>query len=180
MSEANVNYNVDTGLMNQIEQALENFSFEDEPVCKTGFSFVDLGKRFPVPSAKERLEMQEPISRPLEHYMLVDALRPTFKTDDTGHLILRFDVLKTALWGKDTPELRKDLSSHINAMMTTARALLVSDRGLIRKNLVRLEDAGVNVALCPSEDGDGYLLILHANGVGFSRKVYLQKFITTV
>ncbi len=114
-----------------------------------------------------------------EQRVVTDALRPTFKTDDTGGLILRFDVLKSALAGKDTPELRKDLSSHISAMMTTARVVLVSDQGLIRKNLVRLEAAGVNVALCPAEDGDGHLLILFAQNVGFSRKVYLRKFITT-
>lgn len=176
MFEASLNQTVDAGLLNQIDQALENFSFAEEPATKT--SFVELGNRYPVPSAKERIEMQQATSRPLSHYMLTDALRPTFKTDDTGGLILRFDVLKSALAGKDTPELRKDLSSHINAMMTTARALLVSDQGLIRKNLVRLEAAGVNVALCPTEDGDGHLLILHAQGVGFSRKVHLRKFIT--
>lgn len=114
-----------------------------------------------------------------EQRVVTDAIRPTFKTDAVGSLILRFDVLKSALQGKDTPELRLDLSNHINAMMTSARALLVSDAGLIRKNLVRLEAAGVNVALCPAEDGDGYLLILFAQNVGFRRKVYLRKFITT-
>lgn len=114
-----------------------------------------------------------------EQRVVIDAIRPTFKTDAVGSLILRFDVLKSALQGKDTPELRRDLSSHINAMMTSARALLVSDAGLIRKNLVRLEAAGINVALCPEESGDGHLLILFAQNVGFSRKVYLRKFITT-
>ena len=114
-----------------------------------------------------------------EQRVVTDAIRPTFKTDAVGSLILRFDVLKSALQGKDTPELRRDLSSHINAMMTSARALLVTDAGLIRKNLVRLEAAGINVALCPEESGDGYLLILNAMNVGFSRKVYLRKFITT-
>lgn len=114
-----------------------------------------------------------------EKRVVTDAIRPTFKTDAVGSLILRFDVLKSALQGKDTPELRLDLSSHINAMMTSARALLVSDAGLIRKNLVRLEAAGINVALCPEEGGDGHLLILFAQNVGFSRKVYLRKFITT-
>ena len=114
-----------------------------------------------------------------EQRVVTDAIRPTFKTDAVGSLILRFDVLKSALQGKDTPELRLDLSSHINAMMTSARALLVSDAGLIRKNLVRLEAAGINVALCPEESGDGHLLILFAQNVGFSRKVYLRKFITT-
>lgn len=114
-----------------------------------------------------------------EQRVVTDAIRPTFKTDAVGSLILRFDVLKSALQGKDTPELRLDLSSHINAMMTSARALLVSDAGLIRKNLVRLEAAGINVALCPEENGDGHLLILFAQNVGFRRKVYLRKFITT-
>lgn len=114
-----------------------------------------------------------------EQRVVTDAIRPTFKTDAVGSLILRFDVLKSALQGKDTPELRLDLSSHINAMMTSARALLVTDAGLIRKNLVRLEAAGISVALCPEESGDGHLLILFAQNVGFSRKVYLRKFITT-
>ena len=114
-----------------------------------------------------------------EQRVVTDAIRPTFKTDAVGSLILRFDVLKSALQGKDTTELRLDLSSHINAMMTSARALLVSDAGLIRKNLVRLEAAGINVALCPEEGGDGHLLILFAQNVGFRRKVYLRKFITT-
>lgn len=113
-----------------------------------------------------------------EQRVVTDALRPTFKTDAVGSLILRFDVLKSALQGKDTPELRLDLSSHINAMMTSARALLVTDAGLIRKNLVRLEAAGINVALCPEESGDGHLLILNAMNVGFRRKVYLRKFKT--
>lgn len=114
-----------------------------------------------------------------EQRVVTDVIRPTFKTDDVGSLILRFDVLKSALQGKDTPELRRDLSSHINTMMTSARALLVSDVGLIRKNLVRLEAAGIDVALCPEESGDGHLLILFAQNVGFSRKVYLRKFTTT-
>lgn len=114
-----------------------------------------------------------------EQRVVTDVIRPTFKTDAVGSLILRFDVLKSALQGKDTPELRLDLSSHINTMMTSARALLVSDAGLIRKNLVRLEAAGIDVALCPEESGDGHLLILFAQNVGFSRKVYLRKFITT-
>lgn len=177
MSEASMNQTVDAGLMNQIDQALENFSFAEEPATKA--SFVELGNRYPAPSAKERIEMQQATNRPLSHYMLTDVLRPTFKTDAVGSLILRFDVLKSALQGKDTPELRLDLSSHINAMMTSARALLVSDAGLIRKNLVRLEAAGINVALCPEESGDGHLLILFAQNVGFRRKVYLRKFITT-
>ena len=114
-----------------------------------------------------------------EQRVVTDAIRPTFKTDAVGSLILRFDVLKSALQGKDTPELRLDLSSHINTMMTSARALLVSDAGLIRKNLVRLEAAGIDVALCPEESGDGHLLILFAQNVGFRRKVYLRKYITT-
>lgn len=114
-----------------------------------------------------------------EQRVVTDAIRPTFKTDAVGSLILRFDVLKSALQGKDTPELRLDLSNHINAMMTSARALLVSDTGLIRKSLVRLEAAGIDVALCPEESGDGHLLILFSQNVGFSRKVYLRKFITT-
>jgi len=120
--------------------------------------------------------IEERPRRPLEHYLLTDAIRPTFKTDEIGKLILRFDVLKTALLGNDTLELRKELSSHVNAMMTTARILLVSDRGLIEKNIKRLEAAGVHVSLCPSQDGEGYLLVLNAQGVGFSRRLYLNNY----
>lgn len=154
------NQNIDPQLISQIDKSLENFTLEPE-----GSSDMNLSEVVAQPSKTTRT--------------LVDAACPAFKTDETGRLILRFDVLKSALVGRDTQTLRKDLSPHINAMMTTARAQLVSDSGLVYKNLVRLEAAGIGVALCPSEDGDGHLLILHTQGVGFSRKVYLRKFITT-
>jgi len=189
MNNLNKTEVLDPTIEEHLDRLLENFTFEDETLPVSGFMVPQTLER--QPSAKERLEMNhtpqtrdfgdnEVASRPLEHYMLVDAIRPTFKTDDVGRLILRFDVLKAALLNNDTREARREFSTHIQAMLTTARALLVSDTGLIRKNLVRLEAAGIHVALCPSEDGDGHLLVLHACGVGFSRRVYLRKFITTV
>lgn len=164
-----MNDNHNTPSSEDLDLVLANFIPEEEP--------VPTRLRHDVASYLRRNSMAAGTSL-VTTQSVTDAIRPTFKVDEVGQLILRFDVLKTALANKDTPELRKDLASYINAMMTTARALLVSDQGLIRKNLVRLEAAGVNVALCPAEDGDGYLLVLHAQQVSFTRRVYLRTFNT--
>lgn len=109
-----------------------------------------------------------------------EALCPIFKTDDVGKLILRFDVLRAALQDRDQPELRKELSSHINKMMTEAVRLLTTDSGLYQKNLIRLEAAGVTVSLCAvSTKERHYLLVLNSKGVSFSRKIHLTKFTHT-
>lgn len=106
--------------------------------------------------------------------VLFDVVRPVFKTDSVGSLINQFRVIKEALHGRNTAEIRNELKPYIDSLITKAATELIGSTGLKRNIVTRLESVGIAVSLLNVKKHQ--MLVLASEGVAFNVCIKLREF----